>query len=282
MDQPVKREQIACGGMVFDALTAGPAEGEPVILLHGFPEFSEQWTDQLIALGNAGYRAVAFDQRGYSSGARPEAVSDYEVWNLMADVLAVADTIGASRFHVVGHDWGGIVGWTLASRHPERIRTLTVFSTPHPVALHEAAQSGDQKERLQYVNLFRTPEVAETTFLSSESAVLRGVYEGKVPADRVALYVQRFNEPGTLTGAFKWYRALGDWIVLVPFAGRVTTPTLLVWSTLDMAIGRDAAHATKAWVDGPYRFEVLEGITHWIPEEVPETANRLLLEHISR
>lgn len=270
----MQRDQIACNGLAFDALTAGPEEGECVILLHGFPEFAEEWTERLMALANAGYRAIAIDQRGYSPGARPTAVADYQVWHLVADVIAVADALGRDRFHLIGHDWGGAVAWTVASLHPGRLQSLTVISTPHTAALHEYAQRGDQKQRLQYVDLFRQPGTAETAFLSNDAAILRGVYEGKVPPDRVELYVQRLSEPEALTAAFNWYRALEPGIKLVPLAGRITVPTLYVWSTNDMA--------TASWVDAPYRFEVLEGLTHWVPEEAASETNRLLLQHLGQ
>lgn len=274
-------EQVAANGMVFDALTAGPKHGEPVILLHGFPEFKEQWMAQLAALAGAGYRAVAVDQRGYSPGARPADVAAYEVGPLVSDVIAIADALGFPRFHLVGHDWGACVAWTVASLHPDRVKSLASFSTPHTAALHHFAQDGDQKQRLVYVDLFRTPHVAESAFLGNNAEVLRGVYQGKVPADRVELFVQRLSEPGALTAAFNWYRALGPGIVLIPFAGRITVPTAYVWSDQDMALGRDAAWATASWVDAPYRFEAWPGVTHWIPEEVPDRANRFLLQHLS-
>lgn len=276
----IQRDTVSCGGMTFDLLTAGPSQGEPVVLLHGFPEFSEQWTSQLEALADAGYRAIAVDQRGYSPGARPADVAAYTVAHLVSDVVGIADALDLGRFHLVGHDWGGAVAWTVASLHANRLLTLTVFSTPHTAELHKFAQFGDQRERLTYVDLFRTPETAETTFLSDGAAVLRSVYEGKVPADRVELFVARLSQPGALTAAFNWYRALDPGILLIPLAGRVTTPTLYVYSTADMAIGPDAAKASGEWVDAPYRFEILDGTTHWIPEEAADQATSMLLEHI--
>lgn len=274
-------EQVAANGMVFDVLSAGPKDGEPVLLLNGFPEFKEMWTAQLQALASAGYRAVALDQRGYSPGARPAEVSAYQVWPLVADVLAVADAFRFGRFHLVGHDWGGCVAWTVASLHPDRLKSLTSFSTPHTAALHRFAQDGDQKQRLVYVDLFRTPQVAESTFLGNGAEVLRGVYQGMVPPERVDLFVHRLSEPGALTAVFNWYRALEPGILLVPLAGRVTVPTAYVWSDRDMALGPDAAWATASWVDAPYRFESWPGLTHWIPEEAPDRSNRFLLSHLA-
>ena len=126
--------QIEASGFVFDARVAGPEDGEPVLLLHGFPSTSWEWKDQLRALGEAGYRAVAPNQRGYSPGARPEAVEAYAISNLIVDVLNIADALGFDRFHLVGHDWGAGVAWGLGVAAPDRLLTLNPISVPHPDA----------------------------------------------------------------------------------------------------------------------------------------------------
>jgi pimeloyl-ACP methyl ester carboxylesterase len=271
--------ELAVGGLVFDARAAGPADGELVLLLHGFPQTSLAWRQQLEALGDAGYRAVAPDQRGYSPGARPVDVGEYRAERLVGDVLGFAAALGAPTFHLVGHDWGGAVAWQVAGRHPERLRTLTSVSTPHPAAFRRSIEGGEQRERSGYMLFFRTPD-AEPFFLDNDAAVLRSLYSASaLPEDAAAEYIRVLTEPGALTGALNWYRAAD--IGLVEGLGPITTPTLYVWSTNDPALGRDAAEATAGHVDGPYRFEVLDGVSHWIPEEAPDTLNALLLEHLA-
>jgi pimeloyl-ACP methyl ester carboxylesterase len=271
--------ELAVGGLVFDARAAGPADGELVLLLHGFPQTSLAWRQQLEALGDAGYRAVAPDQRGYSPGARPVDVGEYRAERLVGDVLGFADALGAPAFHLVGHDWGGAVAWQVAGRHPERLRTLTSVSTPHPAAFRRSIEGGEQRERSGYMLFFRTPD-AEPFFLDNDAAVLRSLYSASaLPEDAAAEYLRVLTEPGALTGALNWYRAAD--IGLVEGLGPITTPTLYVWSTNDPALGRDAAEATAGHVDGPYRFEVLDGVSHWIPEEAPDALNALLLEHLA-
>jgi pimeloyl-ACP methyl ester carboxylesterase len=274
------RTQITARDLTFDARVAGPAAGRVVLLLHGFPESSRSWDAQLQALGQAGYRTVAFDQRGYSPGARPLNVEAYRMGELVADAVAVTDSLGVDRVDLVGHDWGGAVAWQMASRHPERVRSLAVVSTPHPAAFRVALADaeGDQAQRSWYMTWFQTPEEPERVFLENDAAALRGIYTG-LPPDAVDEYVALFRQPGALTGALNWYRAAGrDLTVEI---GPITMPTLYVWSTNDIALGREAAEATAAHVEGPYRFEVLEGVSHWIPEEAPEILNSLLLEHLA-
>ena len=265
----------ANGELVFDVLTAGPEDGQVVLFLHGFPQSAQMWRPQLEALAEADYRAVAFDQRGYSPGARPESVDDYKIDHLIDDALAVA---GDRPFHVVGHDFGGVVGWHLAGKHPDRIRSLTALSVPHPLAFVTALASpaSDQRSRSAYIGLFRQPDVAEETLLGGGLTAM--LMASGYPGD-IGERVDAMSQPGALTGALNWYRAIG--ISLVVGMGRITVPTMFVWSTGDVALGREGAEATAGYVDGPYRFEVLEGVSHWIPEVAPEQLDGLLLEHLA-
>jgi pimeloyl-ACP methyl ester carboxylesterase len=275
--------EVPVGELVFDGLAAGPPEGELVLLLHGFPQSSWEWRSQLSVLGGAGYRAVAPDQRGYSPRARPEGVEHYGADRLTADVLGIADWLGGHRFHVVGHDWGALVAWQLAGRWPERLRTVTAVSIAHPMAMVEAlaSPSGDQLARSAYVSFFQRPDLAERLLLAGEGSGLRELFANTGYHDREAMerYVALLSEPGALTAALNWYRALD----LSTAAGLqpVVVPTLFVWSTDDPAIGREAADATAGHVaPDAYRFEVLEDVGHWVPEEAADDLNRLLLEHL--
>lgn len=128
----MRRTRIPANGMTFDATEAGPPDAPLVVLLHGFPESSYEWDRVVPTLADAGYHVVAPDQRGYSPDARPEGVDAYHVRHLNADVRAIADHFGAERFHVVGHDWGALVAWSLAGESSERLRSLTALSVPAP------------------------------------------------------------------------------------------------------------------------------------------------------
>lgn len=267
-------------GFSFDVCDDGPLDGPVIVALHGFPQTSTTWSAVTPHLSAAGYRVVAPDQRGYSAKARPGDVSAYRLDRLAADALALADAAGAGRFHVLGHDWGGGVGWQLASRHANRVSSLAVVSTPHPGALM-AAMRGRQLVRSWYIAAFQLPAVPERVLLARDGALLRRLLgsTGMRP-DRVAESVKLLSEPGAARGMINWYRAMRSPGSTGP--GVVTIPTLYVWSDGDTALGRTAATKTARWVRGPYRFEVLRGVSHWIPDDRPAELARLVLDHLER
>ena len=172
----------------------GPGDGELVLLLHGFPQTSFSWRNQLDALGAAGYRRRS-RPAGLLAGARPADVGEYRVERLVGDVLGFADALGVERFHLVGHDWGGVVAWQVAGRHPERLRTLTSLSTPHPAAFRRSIQDGEQRDKSSYMLFFRSAE-AEPFFLDNEAAGLRALYTASGLADdAVEEYVRVLTQP---------------------------------------------------------------------------------------
>jgi pimeloyl-ACP methyl ester carboxylesterase len=274
---------LAASGLEFRVLQEGPAEGRLVVFLHGFPQSAGEWRAELDALARAGYRTVAPDQRGYSPGARPSGVEAYHVDHLVADVLAICDQLGAERFDVVGHDWGAIVAWVVAARHPGRVRTLTVVSVPHPEAFADAYASplSQQREMSGYIDVFRAGGGAGELMLAGEDGDgLRRMFEGQgIGVAAAAEHAAVHADPGALTAALNWYRATHP--TLMRGIAPVTVPTLFVWGTLDPAISREAAEGCAQYVHGPFRFEVLEGAGHWIPEANSGRLITLLLEHLA-
>ncbi|GAB3192091.1 alpha/beta fold hydrolase [Geodermatophilus arenarius] len=272
-------ERCQNDGLTFDVHDGGPSDGEPVVLLHGFPQDASAFDRMAPLLHAAGLRTLALDQRGYSPGARPPGRSAYRLRAVTGDVLALLDAAGLERAHVVGHDWGGAVAWALGAWHPDRVRTLTSLSTPHPAAVGRAVLTSDQGLRSSYMALFQLPVLPERLLLAGDGRALRGVLEnGGLPPDVVERYVSRMREPGALSSALAWYRA-------VPLAardtvGEVTVPTLHVWSTGDTFLGRAATERTRDHVTGPYRLEVLEDVPHWIPELAAERTADMVAAHV--
>jgi pimeloyl-ACP methyl ester carboxylesterase len=255
-------------GLRFEATDDGPRDGEPVVLLHGWPGGRSTWDAVVPALAAAGLRAVAPDQRGYGTTARPQGAKAYVVDELVADTEALLDAAGIERAHVVGHDWGGAVAWALASRVPQRVASLVVLSTPHPAAMARALITSDQALRSAYVGAFQVPVLPERLLLAHGGALLAAVLRGSgLPDPWVQTYVGRQLDPGALGASLAWYRALRH--QRAGEVGPIEAPTTYVWSNGDRALGRRAAELTAGHVSGPYRFEVLDGVSHWIPETEP-------------
>ena len=274
-------------GLVFDVRDDGPASGEAVVLLHGWPQDHTAWQRVTPLLHAAGLRTLAPDQRGYSRGARPSRPTAYGMRELVADVVALLDQAGIDRAHLVGHDWGGSVAWAVAERHPERLRSLTVLSTPHHRAMAWAVRHGDQGLRSLYTVAFQLPVLPELVLHAGLPLVLR---RSGLPAEDVHRYAARFREPGAATAGLNWYRALPlrrdlGRLVRAALPGgqgrrnaaelgssrprRISVPTTYVWGSDDPALGRAAAERTGRYVASDYRFVELDA-GHWLPETRPQ------------
>lgn len=260
---------ITVGGLAFDVAEQGPATGRPVLLLHGFPQTHRAYdalAAQLAAAGS-GLHLIAPDQRGYSPGARPADPGAYTLPELAGDVAGLLDALRLSAVDIVGHDWGSLVGWYLAAHYPDRVRTFTAVSVPHPAALAYAlGASAEQRAKSSYVGLFRDPAKAARVLLEDDARRLRALYHPLSEA-AAAPHLAALAEPVALTAALNWYQAtkLGDGAAEAP----VDVPVTYVWSTADAAVSRAAAEHCVQHVAGPYRFIELEGVSHWIPDEAP-------------
>ncbi len=275
-------EQFSNGDLVFDVRDEGPADGDVVILLHGFPQTNACWDRVVPGLAEAGLRVLAPTQRGYSPRARPVGRRAYSAENLVGDVLALADAANADTFHVVGHDWGGAYAWYCAMWHPERVSSVSVLATPHPAALRRSMVTSTQLLRSWYFLVFQLPRVAE--WMASSPAgrprFRKALLRSGVPEAYLDQYLAALDEPGALKNIFNWYRAVA-FTKPSQLSQIVTVPTLYVYGAHDVALGARAAELTADYVSGPYRYEHLDDVSHWIPEVAPGTVVRLVLEHVT-
>ena len=274
-------ENYTASGLTFDVTDRGPADGEVIILLHGYPETRASWERIIPTLVDAGYRVLAPDQRGYSPGARPRGRRAYRLELLAGDIVALMDACGRQRAHIVGHDWGGGVAWALAGFHADRVASVTSLATPHPRAFAKSLSSSDQALRSWYMLLFQLPWIPELGMRGiGERSLRRTLSRSGLDGDGVDACVSFLQQPGAATAALNWYRA-------VPFSpptriGSIDVPTMYVYATADFALGRRAADLTEQYVRGPYRYEVLDGVSHWMHQEVPATIATLVLDHVAK
>jgi pimeloyl-ACP methyl ester carboxylesterase len=266
--------RIAAGGLEFRARVAGlGGDGPGLILLHGFPATSAMWEPLSAAAASRGYRVVAFDQRGYSPGARPEGTGAYRLDETVGDVLAVADAARFADFHLVGHDWGCVVGWIAAARHPARLRSWTGLSIPHPGPMIAQLRGGLPT----YIRVFNTPWLAELIFSFGNFALLRrGLPEGEARAEALAALA----EPGALTAALNWYRAIPAG--LASFSDEsldVEPPTLFLWGRREGWVNPARLEAQRALARGSYEELELDA-GHWLLEEQPRAVIERVLAHL--
>ena len=270
-------------GLAFDAWIEGPADGELVLLLHGFPQSRHTWREQVRALAAAGYRAVAPDQRGYSPGARPDPgdLANYHFDRLVGDALDIAAICAdpRRRFHLVGHDWGGQVAWGVAARHPRRLASLTILSRPHPTAFIAAleAPDGEQKHRSRHHRAFLDPATTHLLVEDGARRLRRNLMAAHIPAAAIDDYVSVLGNPAAMEAALAWYRAQ---VGLRASLGSVAVPTMYIWGDADETVGRMAAEGTASYVSAPFRFEVLPGIGHFSTDQAGPRITELLLDQI--
>ena len=264
---------VQAGEVSLHLVEAGPEDGSPVLLLHGFPEFWWAWRHLLDPLAAAGFRAIAPDLRGYNMSEAPAGVDAYRTERLAADVTALADALGLGRFRLVGHDWGGLVAWAVAAQAPERLERLVIMDAPHPgVWARFMTRYPIQALRSAYVGWFQLPMLPETMLRAFDFAALRSTMRGSARAgvfDRTTLdrYAQAWARPGRLTAMLNYYRALPRSARTAP--ERLDVPSLILWgdrdSFLDNRLAQEsAARCTNGWSS------VLQDATHWLHLEQPE------------
>ncbi|MFS7878854.1 alpha/beta fold hydrolase [Streptomyces asiaticus] len=276
--------RIPVEGLVFDVDVAGPEDGEPVLLLHGFPHNRLSWSEVSPVLHPAGLRTIAPDQRGYSPDARPAETGAYALRELAGDALGILSALDIESAHVVGHDWGAVVGWYLAARTPERVRSLTAVAFPHLDAYRYALRvDPEQREHSGYIEAL-SAESAAADFLADCAARLEAWYRqpgaGVLSEEQIQRYLRTHTAPGTLRAALRWYGA-GTLLSDEPL-GPVTVPTTYVWSERDPAVGAFASEQTAHHVTGDYRSVRLAGVSHWQPQQFPETVAAEILRRVGR
>ena len=232
--------------LTFDVRDSGPSDGQAVVCLHGFPQDGTAYDGVARQLAADGLRVLVPDQRGYSPGARPAGRSAYALEALADDVVALLDAAGVQQAHVVGHDWGGAVAWFLASRRRDRVRSLTVLSTPHPAAMRAEWLRSSQGLRSAYIAAFQLPVLPELMVgLGGGRAFAAGLRRSGLDADVAAHYTARMREPGALTAALGWYRAIP--VSRGRGAGRVAVPTTYVVGRVTRSSARPRCAGRRTW-----------------------------------
>ena len=290
---PRRSLTFAHEGLTFEVLTGGPptGAGDPVVLLHGFPQDATSFDQVAAGLHRQGLRTLAPHQRGYRSGARPRRVTAYRIDRLVGDVLALLDSQGIGRVHLVGHDWGGAVAWFVAARHPERVASLVVLSTPHPAALAWAMRHSDQWRRSWYMLAFQLPWLPEWLLTRDDAGTLvrmlkaSSVDRSHFSPEELRPFRDAIQRPGAATAMVNWYRTavrqgFRSFRTPVPYPP-ITCETMLVWGMQDPALGFDElVPGTEKWAP-KLAIEEIPGCGHFVQSERPAEVNRALVRFLS-
>lgn len=273
--------RVDVGDVSLHVVQAGPADGPPVLLLHGFPEFWYAWKDVMPLLAAAGFRVIAPDQRGYADSDKPEALDAYHTDRLGDDAANLIAALGHESAFVVAHDWGGGVAWNLAIRHPGRVRRLAILDTPHPDVELVMPKSGEEKVSW-YRTFFQIPFVPEETArwgnwrLLSKSLV-DSSKPGTFPEAKLDLYRSAWDRDGAFGKMVNWYRASFRFHLEEPTPRRVAVPTLILVAANDAFIPGDLTRASAQLLDAGTVVELGSG-SHWVVQEEPERIAKLLAE----
>jgi epoxide hydrolase 4 len=284
--EPLPSTYYHTNGIRLHAVTAGPEDGKPVILLHGFPEFWYSWRKQIQPLGAAGFRVIAPDQRGYNLSDKPEGVGSYQLDLLVEDIVGIIRRLHEGQVHVVGHDWGAAVAWTLAIQYPELVDRLVILNVPHPGVDKRLLRTiPRQLFKSWYIGFFQIPKIPELLlkgkqFAGLERALVASSRPGTFRLADLQQYRQAWSQEHALTSMLNWYRAM----LRMPPSGlegvRLEMPVRMLWGVRDVALSRElAAYSIDLCDNG--RLTYFENATHWLHHEEPEEVNRLMIAFLS-
>jgi pimeloyl-ACP methyl ester carboxylesterase len=284
-----RRESIDCGDATLSVQFMGPDSGEPVIMWHGFPEMGYSWRHQAAALADAGYRAIVPDLRGYGESDRPEGTDAYAFPKLVGDVVGLINALGHGYAHLAGHDWGGSLCWATSALVPDKVRSLFILNSPHPVASAECRQVPEQQQKSWYMLLFQFPGIAEEWLLKDDAANLEAfVFDtaapGTFPPEERRIFKDALMRPGAMTAALEYYRAnipAENWLKPPPDLPPITVPTTIAWADADAYMSPLLLERSITKVEGPLQVVMLEGVSHWAQQEAPGLVTEAMLAHLA-
>ncbi|MBB6450668.1 pimeloyl-ACP methyl ester carboxylesterase [Geomicrobium halophilum] len=278
-------QYVKTNGVRLHTVTAGPEDGKLVILLHGFPDFWFGWRKQILVLAAAGYKVVVPDQRGYHLSEKPTGVRPYRLNQLKDDVIGLIQHFKRDGATVIGHDWGGAVGWHLASTCPHVVKHLIVINIPHPAVMPKGlAANPIQWLRSAYMFFFQLPQFPEQTlgnknFTRLAQALQRTSRHGTFSTDELVKYKIAWKQPGALTSMLNWYRAIPRSMTDIGKVHSVDVPTKIIWGVGDVFLSKRLAKKSLQLTKMGSGVWIGEA-THWVHQEQPSLVNEQILKFI--
>lgn len=279
---PLESRIFEINGISLHVVLAGPANGKPLILLHGFPEFWFAWRQQIDHFVSSGYRVIIPDQRGYNLSDKPGGIASYSIDVLAADIVGLLDKVATSKAFVVGHDVGAAVTWYLVARYPDRFMRAAILSAPHfRVLIKNLITNPAQLRKSWYIFFFQLPWLPEVILRKKDWQLLLRVLRNALPCavfsdSDLKLYRESWSKTGSLTGMLNWYRAALLYPSKLEFAAsQVKVPTLIIWGKQDSFTGETMANESLAYCDDGH-LEMIDTATHWVQHEQPARVNTVV------
>jgi pimeloyl-ACP methyl ester carboxylesterase len=281
----LEHSTIKTNGIRLHVVQAGPKSGVPVLLLHGFPENWRCWIRQMPALSAAGCRVIAPDQRGYNLSDKPKGIKPYYVDTLVEDIAGLIKALDYEKVNLVGHDWGALVAWMLAIKHPEVLHRLGIINVPHPSVIKRFLQRDfEQMRRSLYALFFQLPWLPEMSmrfgnWWGAALAIRRSGKPNAFTDEDIEKYKESWSQPGAMTAMLNWYRAAVRYRPEITNGMQVHVRTLILWGVQDFALSRRMARPSLDYCDdGNLIF--FPDATHWVQREEADEVNRRLLEFL--
>lgn len=269
------------GGLTLSGVERG--QGDLVLLLHGFPAYHKTWESYLEPLSKR-WRVVAVDLRGYFESSKPDGVSAYSMRVLVDDLVALTHHLGHDQVRLVGHDWGGAIGWAFAAWYPHLVANLVVYNCAHPALMRKHLRGNlRQLRRSWYILLFQLPWLPEALVRWRPDAFIRRCFRarhGTFSDDDLREYKEAFLRPGVVEAAINYYRAALRESGRAPNYPLIACPVLLLWGERDGALGVELTNGTERYVSGPYQLRLFPRNGHWSPNELVEETLPILREFL--
>ena len=265
-----------------------------IVFLHGFPEFWYSWRHQIPYFAKH-FKVVAPDMRGYGETEKPGEISEYRIDKLVRDIIELIHSLGKEKAIIVGNDWGGIIGWSIAMIAPSVVEKLIIMNAPHPALYQKNAfKNLLQMQKSWYVFFFLLQKVPEKVLSSNNFALLKHMFESsikrkdKFTQSNIENYISSWRKEGCagIVGGINYYRAnlnaefwenLGE---SIPFP-KIKTPTLLIWGEDDIFFEKELTENTKEFIEAPFSLKLITGCGHWVQQEAPDEVNQIMHEFLN-
>lgn len=285
MTNDIEFEYIETNGITLHVAVTGPEDGKLVILLHGFPDFWYGWRRQIKMLAEAGYRVAVPDQRGYNKSDKPKGKKAYVINELQQDIIGLIKHFKREDAVIIGHDWGGAVGWHLTSTHPKLLQKFIAINIPHMGVFPKALlKTPSQLIKSLYMIFFQIPILPEKilngrNFKNAAQVLKSSSKKGTFTESDIKEYKRAWSKSGALTGMLNWYRALPlSWKHISK--QKIEVPVKIIWGEKDSFLSKSLAEESLQFINAT-SVTWINGATHWVNQEEPDVVNKEILEFLN-